>query len=98
MVTSPRWTAEKTMELISAEKTRELIAPAGNNEVHYDPFDIASLCNHCQEVDCCMNKSGKQLLTQFQKHTQANHSAINNPASLLHLAIDPQALDRKSVV
>ena len=78
MLTSPRWTAEKTMELISAEKTRELIAPAGNNEVHYDPFDIASLCNHCQEVDCQVNKSGKQLLTQFQKHTQVNHSAIQS--------------------
>ena len=70
----------------------EFIAPTGNNEVPYDPFDISSLCNHFQEVDCRMNKSGKQLLTQFQKDRQANHSALHNPASLLHLAIDPQAL------
>ena len=60
MLTSPRRTAEKTMELITAEKTMELIAPTGNNDVPYDPFDISSLCNHCQESDwpVCVSEIG----------------------------------------
>ena len=39
-----------------------------------------------------MYKSREQLLSQSQKDTEANHSAIQNPASLLHLAIDPQCI------